>query len=558
MIRSGTLLAAALLAPVVHAASGTSVGLPPPATTAEQGAPTVASPGPRPSPQGGDAADDCSCGRFFCLGLCTLDLDPRRGFFALGQSNQYIPPASGWSVIVPPIPPATPRPGEEPARPVTPRPWAPLFFDNNFRYLDDARNVYLNPFDFTRRIPLTPSGDIRLDFGGEFRWQGKMEDNRRLLGFENDYNLFRERLYLDAWYRDRARAFVEVLWADSSRQTLPPLPIDINHGDLLNAFGELKFFERDATSISFRGGRQELFYGNQRLVSPLDWANTRRTFQGYKLLFRSPYWAVDGFWTQPVAILPRAFDEAVEQRQFFGVYGSYRRFEDAVIEPNYLGLVETDLFAPVPEAVIGDQVAHTFGFRLQTNRSGWIVETELAYQFGEDFDLDRSAGMATVGLGRKFDDLWGDPELFIYVDYASGDDDPTNGTSGTFNQLFPLGHKYFGYMDLVGRQNILDPNVIFKIYPSKRINLLLWYHHFELASARDALYNAGGIPIRVDPTGRAGTDVGDEIDVLINLIVNPNTDFQIGYSHFFPGSFLERTGPGEDANFFYSQFTFRF
>jgi hypothetical protein len=33
-----------------------------------------------------------------------------------------------------------------------------------------------------------------------------------------------------------------------------------------------------------RVGRQELLYGSQRLISTLDWANTRRTFQGENLL----------------------------------------------------------------------------------------------------------------------------------------------------------------------------------------------------------------------------------------------------------------------------------
>jgi hypothetical protein len=33
-------------------------------------------------------------------------------------------------------------------------------------------------------------------------------------------------------------------------------------------------------------GRQELLYGAQRLISPLDWANTRRTFEGGKLIWQ--------------------------------------------------------------------------------------------------------------------------------------------------------------------------------------------------------------------------------------------------------------------------------
>ena len=51
------------------------------------------------------------------------------------------------------------------------------------------------------------------------------------------------------------------------------------------------------------------------------------------------------------------------------------------------------------------------------------------------------------------------------VDIASGDDDPTDGDLETFNQLFPLGHAYFGYIDVIGRQNIIDvsPTVSTKV-----------------------------------------------------------------------------------------------
>jgi hypothetical protein len=117
-------------------------------------------------------------------------------------------------------------------------------------------------------------------------------------------------------------------------------------------------------------------------------------------------------------------------------------------------------------------------------------------------------------------------------------------------------------MDIVGRQNIIDPNVSLKFFLSPRLNLLLWYHDFQLASSRDALYNAAGNPIRRDPTGKAGHYVGDELDIVINLFVNPNADFQIGVSNFFAGPFVERTArtaaQAQGGSFFYTQFTFRF
>jgi hypothetical protein len=170
--------------------------------------------------------------------------------------------------------------------------------------------------------------------------------------------------------------------------------------------------------------------------------------------------------------------------------------------------------------------------------------------------------MVTTGFGRKFPDLAVTPELWFYYDYASGNRSPDAGSFNRFNQLFPLGHKYFGYMDAVARQNILSPNAFLKFYWGKRANLLFWYYNFNLASARDGLFTAGGALERIDPTGRAGRYVGNELDIVLNLIVNPNADWQFGLAHLWAGPFIQRTAAtpaqAQDANFFYTQFVFRF
>ncbi|MEJ7639286.1 MAG: alginate export family protein [Singulisphaera sp.] len=241
-------------------------------------------------------------------------------------------------------------------------------------------------------------------------------------------------------------------------------------------------------------------------------------------------------------------------------YGVYKGIANHTVDLYYLGLIESDPVASGLGGVMKGFDVNTLGTRIQGSRNDWLYEGEFAFQFGEQADLSRSAGMATAGVGRSFAKMWAKPVLWFYYDYASGDSDPTNGSFGTFNQLFPLGHKYLGYADIVGRQNINDANVVLTFAPSKRVNFLVWYHHFTLVSSRDALYNAAGAATRRDPTGRAGNDVGDEVDVLMNVILNPHADLQFSYSHFFPGDFIERTGTGggEGTDFFYSQLVFRF
>ena len=90
------------------------------------------------------------------------------------------------------------------------------------------------------------------------------------------------------------------------------------------------------------------------------------------------------------------------------------------------------------------------------------------------------------------------PRVHAGFDYASGDDDPTDGTIGTFNQLFPLAHKHLGFIDLVGRQNISAVSGGVSFIPARRLAVAVSGHHFSRATSTDALYNAGGgiVPAR--------------------------------------------------------------
>lgn len=470
--------------------------------------------------------------------------------------------------MVPPLPPVPPKPGDTP-NPTPPQPWKPVFYDNDFKYVDDPNSPYHNTFDFLKRLqPFNEN--IVSDFGGEFRWQAKGEDNRRLTGEQNNHNLFRERLYLDTRAYDRFRIYAEVFWADSSEQTVPPIFPDLNHGDTNNAFGELKLFDSvDGAWATRYGWHEELAFGNQRLVSPLDWANVRRSFMLIPhLLHRGKTWNVDVFWSRPTVVLARKLDQPNYQQQFFGSYFSYKGRPNEVYDFYYLGLLADRDNTTALNGENGEYQVHTLGFRYQGVRNNWLWEGEAAYQFGGHTRaelgslISRSAGMATAGFGRKFAKLPFAPELWFYYDYASGNRAADAGTFTRFNQLFPLGHKYLGYMDAVARQNILSPNASLKFYFGPRANLLFWYYNFNLASARDGLFTAGGALERIDPTGRAGRYVGDELDIALNLIMNPNMDWQIGLAHLFSGPFIERTAPtpaeAQDANFFYTQFTVRF
>jgi hypothetical protein len=104
----------------------------------------------------------------------------------------------------------------------------PSFFDADFRYVDDPEIGPQHRADCLKRIRCH-NEDWLFATGGQVWWRYMNEKNSRLTGLDNDYHLYRSRVFLDAWHRDDFRVFVEFLDARVFGADLPPLPIDANH-----------------------------------------------------------------------------------------------------------------------------------------------------------------------------------------------------------------------------------------------------------------------------------------------------------------------------------------
>lgn len=441
-------------------------------------------------------------------------------------------------------------------------PWPPIspdvfpFYEADFRYLDDPKNTQHDWLDPLKRIHV--GDNWLLSFGGEFRYQFKDEYDSRLTGVNNTYGLMRTRVYGDLWYKDRFRIFAEFIDAQSTPQALPPLAIDRNFGDFLNLFADIKLFDINDHGLYVRGGRQELCYGSQRLISPLDWANTRRTFEGVKGFWHSEKWDIDAFAVKPVLIQVNRFDFQDSSRPFVGFWNTFRPQKGRAIDLYYLYLdQDTKIPGPTIAGARGGQNVNTVGGRYVGDYDQrFLWDFEGMWQFGTTVgNQSISAGAATTGVGYRMKDVCMTPTFWVYNDLASGD--AHGGQGGTFNQLFPFGHFYFGFLDEVGRQNIEDFNLHFNVFPTNWIVTGLQAHFFYLDSRFDALYNTAGTPIRKSPTGSAGYHVGDEIDWTVNFHLTNHQDILVGFSQLFAGEFIRNTGNPKSPQLFYLQYSYK-
>ncbi|UCC32224.1 MAG: alginate export family protein, partial [Phycisphaerales bacterium] len=176
---------------------------------------------------------------------------------------------------------------QAPATPEKPLPgpkYLNLRWDEDFCYLDGQPDSYQGDFfDPVKNIRL--DDDWRLSVGGEFRYRLEAETNKTFGVTEpaqDTFHVFRYMLHADLKYRKLFRAFAQGIAAFDEERDLAPRGIDENRWDLHQLFFDLRVLGEDLP-LTLRVGRQELQYGNQRYVSPLDWAAVRRRFDGVKL-----------------------------------------------------------------------------------------------------------------------------------------------------------------------------------------------------------------------------------------------------------------------------------
>ncbi len=431
-----------------------------------------------------------------------------------------------------------------------------VFYQNDYSYLNDR--CYDGPSFLGDRLKGLHCG--KLDIGGEARVRFHSENNHRGLGLtgrDDRFWLTRVRAFANYRVTENIRVYAEYLYADSGGETFNNRPIEENRGELQNALVDLQLTERLSTRI----GRQELLYSAQRLVSPLDWANTRRTFDGVRGIYKGDTWTLDGFFVHPVR-RTAAFEDKIDKTNndidFWGIYATSDKYEIGLVEGYYLGLKHDILNFDF----------HTFGKRISgTSDRGIMYDLEGGFQVGENSNgSSHGAFFSTTGLGKKLSICtrcgeW-NPIVWFFYDYASGEKDFNQvgvGDDG-FHHQFPLAHKYNGFMDLFGRRNLHDINAQF-ITPilGSKVKLLLWYHYFRLAE-RTTPYNVNMTPFNT--VAAAGSrDLGHEIDVLFNINLNPRNNVLVGYSFFSAGDYYDTT-PGvptnADADFFYMQYQTRF
>ncbi len=331
-----------------------------------------------------------------------------------------------------------------------------------------------------------------------------------------------------------------------------------NTWDLHQAWVQL--WDTEKYPVTLRVGRQELNFGEQRLVGASPWLNTPRVFDAALATFRFNGVRLDTFASSVVNSVDGQMDHHKQGNPFYGAYGTLGKLiPKASIEPYaFWRLAPTGYAAAYANGAKGHLDEGTFGVRIAGKLPAHFdYSTEMARQTGTLGTSNIAAWAGHWVAGRTFETAW-TPRAYVEYNFASGTSNPTGNTVGTFDQLYPSGHDKFGLTDQVGWRNIKDLRTGIEAKPLRKLTCSTTFHDYWLADARDGLYTATGAVVAKSPAGAAGTHVGEELDFQGIYKWNKAIQFGAGYGQLFTGQFLNKTTKGKDFSYPYFMTSYAF
>lgn len=332
--------------------------------------------------------------------------------------------------------------------------------------------------------------------------------------------------------------------------------------------------------LTLKVGRQEFLYGDQRFVSPSDWNNVQRSFDAVKVRYESGGTWVDAFVSRVVLVDDKSFNEPNYHDWFSGVYASSRDvvpwqttelyFWSRNVDPDSYNLMAQNAHASRPRDVyfIGTRWAS-----LPTSLNGWDYTLEVQGQVGSVNNTgakrlrQEAYGVFAKG-GYTWQKAWGKPRVGLGYEGASGDSNPTDGVSQTFENLYGAPHWHYGIADVLGPRNVHVAKSSFGLKPVPDLSLTADYMLFWMADTHDYFYpessaarTANGYGIHPD----YHSFLGSELDLVAIYKYKTYAEFQTGIGHFFVGDYIRQSvnsvaanGGTVDSNWVYVQLKLMF
>ncbi len=305
-------------------------------------------------------------------------------------------------------------------------------------------------------------------------------------------------------------------------------------------------------------GRQELHFGDERVVGISDWTNDSRTWDGFDLRIGDKN-RVDIFSTSVVTVHPTSLDKHGAGLTFHGVEASLTTLVPRTVVQPFV-LVHALPRVISQQGIAGTQTEVTFGSFYETklplnfDSSGTGLLQRGSYS---NDSIHAGAGIVRFGYAAARVPL--KPHVEVEYDYATGNPHTNPDRIGTYDQQYPSNHNAFGLVDLFGFQNIKQDRVNFSLAPTPNFLLLFQGGSLHVASTRDGVYASAGTSLFKAPAaGFLHDGIGTEFDASAKYIYRKSFVTNVGVGHFFPGYVMTSSAHGAPLTIAYLQFTYRF
>lgn len=320
--------------------------------------------------------------------------------------------------------------------------------------------------------------------------------------------------------------------------------------DMHQAYLDIK--ELFAIPLDMRAGRFEMNYGDGRMISSLDWSNTARAWDGARLKYSAGEAWADAFVTKVKdATSTRA------SHHFWGLYASCQKISGYELDAYLLGRDNADQSYANEHGTAGNLADRYLGARAKGTHGRFAWTGEAAWQFGRRAGQRVRAWGSAATARYSFDARW-NPFAGLEHTFGSGDASPGDNQVQTFDPPYTFGHFYYGYQDLYNWKNGHDFVLRAGLEPAKGWLAMLEGHRFLLHHSRDAWYDATGASVARDASGRAGKDLGTEVDFSFRAPLRERIALWFGYSRFWAASYARRTAVARDRDWGFFQAALNF
>ncbi len=318
------------------------------------------------------------------------------------------------------------------------------------------------------------------------------------------------------------------------------------------------YLELHAERVDLKSGRQELKFGDERVVGISDWTNTSRTWDGFDLRIGDRN-KVDLFTTSVVTVHATSLDKHGAGLTFHGAEGNINTLLPKTSLQPFV-LIRALPRVVSQQGTAGSETEVTFGSYYDTKLPlGFDSSGTGVLQRGSYSNDSIHAGAGIIRGGYAAGRVPLKPHIEGEYDYATGNPHTNASRIGTYDEQYPSNHNAFGLVDLFGFQNIKQDRLNFSLAPQTNLLMLFQVGSLHVASVRDGVYSSPGtILFKAPAAGFAHNGIGTEFDASAKYIFRKSFVTNVGVGHLFPGAVMTSAAHGAPLTLAYLQFTYRF